>query len=54
VAQDLKEITITLDFKYKGFVLRPEYRHDWSNVASFDDDTRYSQDIIGFGLMYRW
>jgi len=58
VAQELKEITLTPEFKVKGvkyidgLIVRPEYRHDWSDKASFGG--RSSQDVFGVSMMYRW
>jgi hypothetical protein len=54
MAQDLKEFTITPELKWKGFVLRPEYRHDWSNKKAFDNGKNSFQDVLGLTLMYRW
>jgi maltoporin len=58
IAQELKEITLTADFKIaKNMLLRPEYRHDWSTQNAFDSnktfDTR-SQDTVAVGMMYTW
>jgi len=58
IAQELKEITLTADFKIaKNMLLRPEYRHDWSTQNAFDSnktfDTR-SQDTVAVGVMYTW
>jgi len=59
IAQELKEITLTADFKVaKNLLVRPEYRHDWSTNNAFDSehntfDTR-SQDTIAVGVMYTW
>ena len=58
VEQELKEVTLTPEFKVKGvkyldgLVIRPEYRHDWSDKASFGG--RSSQDVMGVSMMYRW
>jgi hypothetical protein len=59
IAQKLKEMTITPEFKIvKNLLLRPEYRHDWSNKDGFDSHhntfNRKSQDTIAIGLMYTW
>jgi len=67
VAQKLKEITITPEFRIvKNLLLRPEYRHDWSNKNGFDLEpetinkkirdvlTKKSQDTLAIGIMYTW
>jgi hypothetical protein len=59
IAQKLKEITITPEFKIvKNLILRPEYRHDWSNKDGFDSQhitlDKKSQDTIAIGMMYTW
>jgi Putative beta-barrel porin-2, OmpL-like. bbp2 len=58
IAQELKEVTLTVDFKVaKNLLLRPEYRHDWSTNNAFDSkqtfDTR-NQDTVAVGMMYTW
>ena len=59
IVQQLKEITITNEFKImKDLLVRPEYRHDWSDQNAFDSahntrDTK-SQDTIALGVMYTW
>jgi len=59
IAQELKEITLTAEFKIaKNLLVRPEYRHDWSTKNGFDSehntfDTK-SQDTIALGMMYTW
>lgn len=59
IAQELKEVTLTADFKIaKNLILRPEYRHDWSDKNAFDArhnalDSK-SQDAIALGVMYNW
>lgn len=58
-AQRLKEVTLTPQFVVaKNLLVRPEYRHDWSNAESFPDstgsDTKKNQDTISIGLMYTW
>ncbi|MGE5892643.1 MAG: porin [bacterium] len=53
--QKLKEITITPEFRLaKNFLVRPEYRHDWSNEDVFDGGTKDTQDTIAVGVMYTW
>ena len=59
IAQKLKEITITPEFRIvKNLLLRPEYRHDWSNNDGFDSHhntlNKKSQDTIAIGMMYTW
>ncbi len=54
-AQKLKEITFTPEFRIaKAIIVRPEYRHDWSDQVSFDSGSRKSQDTIALGVMYTW
>ena len=54
-AQKLKEITFTPEFRVaKSIIIRPEYRHDWSDQQSFDSGSRKSQDTIALGVMYTW
>ncbi len=54
-AQKIKEITITPEFRVaKSIIVRPEYRHDWSDRQSFDSGTKKSQDTIAIGVMYTW
>jgi hypothetical protein len=58
VAQEMKEITLTPEFKAKGvkcldgLIIRPECRHDWSDKASFGG--RSAQDVLGVSMLYRW
>jgi len=67
IAQDMKEVTLTWETKLLGsLILRPEYRHDWSNKTSFDSasgfgfvsptnkGTKKEQDTLAFGVMYTW
>jgi len=59
IAQQLKEITITPEFRVvKNLIVRPEYRHDWSNRDGFDSEhgtfNKKSQDTVAFGIMYTW
>jgi Putative beta-barrel porin-2, OmpL-like. bbp2 len=54
-----KEITITPEFRVaKDLIVRPEYRHDWSNNCVFDSRhktlDKKSQDTIALGVMYTW
>jgi maltoporin len=59
IPQKLKEITITPEFRIiKNLLLRPEYRHDWSNRDGFDSHrntfVKKNQDTIALGMMYTW
>lgn len=59
IAQSLKEITFTPEFRIvKNLLVRPEYRHDWSNKDGFDSThttfSKKSQDTIALGVMYTW
>ncbi|HXZ35061.1 MAG TPA: porin [Thermodesulfobacteriota bacterium] len=59
IAQKLKEITLSPEFKIaKNLLVRPEYRHDWSDQKGFDSHKnafdKKSQDTIAFGMMYTW
>lgn len=52
-AQKVKEVTITPEFRLaKSIIVRPEYRHDWSDKESFNG--RKTQDTIALGVMYTW
>ena len=58
IAQELKEVTLTADFKVaKSLLLRPEYRHDWSTNNAFDSNKPFNmknQDTIALAMMYTW
>jgi hypothetical protein len=59
VEQEVKEITITPEFRVaKNLIIRPEYRHDWSDKEVFPSGDgsldRESQDTIALGVMYTW
>jgi len=59
IPQNLTEITITPEFRIlKNLLVRPEYRHDWSNKDGFDSRHRMfvkkNQDTIALGMMYTW
>jgi len=55
MVQRVKEVTVTPEIRLSGgLVLRPEYRHDSSDVASFDNGTKKSQNTVALGAMYRW
>ena len=55
IAQNLKEVTLTGQYTLaKNLLLRPEYRHDWSNADSFAGNTRDQQDTLALGVMYTW
>jgi predicted porin len=54
-AQNLEEITLTPEFRLaQGLILRPEYRHDWSDEEVFDSSTKKSQDTVSVSVMYTW
>jgi predicted porin len=56
-AQDLWELTLTAGYKWvKSFETRLEYRHDQSNVRSFDSDgsPKKSQDTIATEFIFRF
>lgn len=53
--QTLKEITITPEIKLaQSILLRPEYRHDWSDKEIFNSGSKKTQDTIALGMMYTW
>jgi hypothetical protein len=57
--QHLKEVTLTPEIRVaQGLIVRPEYRHDWSNGTVFDShDTplnKKQQDTVAVALMYTW
>ncbi len=53
--QDLREVTVTPEIRLNGgLIVRPEYRHDWSDTLSFNGGVKKSQDTIALGAMYRW
>ena len=61
--QTAKEITFTPEFRVaKDLIVRPEYRHDWSDKGIFDarhsttdnPDKQKHQDTIALGVMYTW
>jgi len=53
IGQTLKEGTFTTEFKVaKNLILRPEYRHDWSDQYSFDAGRYKTQDTLSVGAMY--
>jgi putative OmpL-like beta-barrel porin-2 len=54
-AQKIKEFTITGEAKSKdGFVMRLEYRHDWSDIPFFLKDNRFidHQNTFTIGVIY--
>jgi hypothetical protein len=58
-AQKAKEVTFTPEFRVvKNLIVRPEYRHDWSDQNVFDSHSgtlnKKSQDTIALGVMYTW
>jgi len=53
--QELAEFTLTPEMRLTGgLILRAEYRHDTSNVMSFDNNTKTSQNTFALAAMYRW
>ncbi len=57
VAQALKEITLTYEYKFGGSLLtRLEYRRDWSDQNTFEDETgaftKNNQNTILIGSVY--
>jgi predicted porin len=55
--QDLKEMTVTAEYKFnEGFLLRSEYRRDWSNKPFFLTDTpgvlKKEQNTATLGLVW--
>lgn len=55
VPQNLKEVTLTGQYTLaNNLLLRPEYRHDWSNESTFDNNTKKTQDTLALGVMYTW
>ncbi len=54
-AQKLKEITLTPEFRVaKNLIIRPEYRHDWSDKESFDSGNKKEPGHSCVGVMYTW
>jgi hypothetical protein len=52
LAQDLKEVTLTYEYRFAGsLIVRAEYRYDWSTASPFDGEsgsaTRNNQSTIG-------
>jgi len=53
--RELAEFTLTPEMRLTGgLILRAEYRHDTSNVMSFDNNTKTSQNTFALAAMYRW
>jgi len=53
VGRTLKEGTFTTEFKVaKNLILRPEYRHDWSDQYAFDAGRYKTQDTLSVGAMF--
>jgi hypothetical protein len=61
--QTAKEVTLTPEFRVaKDLIVRPEYRHDWSDKGVFDSrhstadnpDKKKTQDTIALAVMYAW
>ena len=54
-AQKLYEVTVTPEVRIaQGIIVRPEYRHDWSNEHSFDGGSKKTQDTVALAVMYTW
>ncbi|MBI5641612.1 MAG: porin [Nitrospirae bacterium] len=54
-AQKVKGITITPEFRIaKAIIVRPEFRHDWSDKKVFDSGNEKNQDTLALGVMYTW
>ncbi len=54
-AQKIKEITVTGELKHKdGFLMRLEYRHDFSDIPFWLKNNRYRdrQDTLTIGVLY--
>jgi hypothetical protein len=55
IAQKVKEITLTPEIRLaKDLILRPEYRHDWSDKSAFNSGNSKTQDTLALGIMYTW
>lgn len=57
--QALKEVTLTAEYKFgEGFLLRGEYRRDWSNIPFFLTNTldvfKKEQNTATLGLVWWW
>jgi hypothetical protein len=57
--QTAKEVTLTPEFRVaKNLIVRPEFRHDWSDRNVFDSHhntlDKKTQDTIALGVMYTW
>lgn len=57
--QALKEITLTAEYKFgEGFLVRGEYRRDWSNIPFFLTNTtdvfKKEQNTATLGLVWWW
>ncbi len=56
VPQTLQEITVTGEYKFtEGFLLRGEFRRDWSDIAFFphrDRELREGQNTVLIGLVW--
>ncbi len=53
--QDVKEVTYTPEVRIaQSLILRPEYRHDWSNARIFDQGRKKSQDTLALAALYSW
>ena len=57
--QTAKEVTLTPEFRVaKDLIVRPEYRHDWSDKDVFDSHhntlNKKNQDTVALAVMYTW
>jgi hypothetical protein len=53
--QTLREFTLTPEFRVaKGLIVRPEFRYDISDQASFNNGKDKSQFTLALGVMYTW
>jgi hypothetical protein len=53
--QKLYEVTLTPEIRLApGLLIRPEYRHDWSDKEVFKGGSRKSQDTLALAVMYTW
>jgi putative OmpL-like beta-barrel porin-2 len=57
--QTAKEVTLTPELRVaKDLIVRPEYRHDWSDKDVFDSHhnalNKKNQDTVALAVMYTW
>ena len=54
--QEVKNVLTKIGIR--RLIVRPEYRHDWSNQDGFDSQhttfSKENQDTIAIGIMYTW